>query len=130
MKILNYLNLSNKKSHLDVHVIEKDLLNDPVNVKQKKMKSCSGRNTSLFQCLLLLHIVSYSNLCDKLTKRESYINTPQILTVVLKKAFPDMMRFLVTTMMLYLGFMFCGWAVLGPYHIKVSSVLSLVHVLL
>ena len=36
MKILNYLNLSNKKSHLDVHVIEKDLLNDPVNVKQKK----------------------------------------------------------------------------------------------
>lgn len=56
--------------------------------------------------------------------KNSYINTPQILTVVLKKAFPDMMRFLVTTMMLYLGFMFCGWAVLGPYHIKVSGVLK------
>lgn len=36
MKILNYLNLSNKKSHLDVHVVEKELRNDPVNVKQKK----------------------------------------------------------------------------------------------
>lgn len=41
--------------------------------------------------------------------------------MVLKKACPDLMRFLVTTMMLYLGFMFCGWAVLGPYHIKVSG---------
>ncbi|XP_061180891.1 mucolipin-3-like [Saccostrea echinata] len=47
-----------------------------------------------------------------------FFKTFNILTVVLKKAFPDMMRFLVTTMMLYLGFMFCGWAVLGPYHIK------------
>ena len=35
MKILNYLNLSYKKSHLDVHFVEKDLLNDPVNTKTK-----------------------------------------------------------------------------------------------
>ena len=54
-----------------------------------------------------------------LTCLSSYL---QILTVVLKKAFPDMMRFLVTTLMLYFGFMFCGWVVLGPYHIKVSNV--------
>ncbi|KAK3091912.1 hypothetical protein FSP39_023650 [Pinctada imbricata] len=47
-----------------------------------------------------------------------FFKTFNILTVVLKKAFPDMMRFLVTTLMLYFGFMFCGWVVLGPYHIK------------
>lgn len=47
-----------------------------------------------------------------------FFKTFNILTVVLKKACPDLMRFLVTTMMLYLGFMFCGWAILGPYHIK------------
>uniref|UniRef100_K1REV9 Mucolipin-3 n=1 Tax=Magallana gigas TaxID=29159 RepID=K1REV9_MAGGI len=39
-----------------------------------------------------------------------FFKTFNILTVVLKKACPDLMRFLVTTMMLYLGFMFCGWA--------------------
>nr|XP_022345615.1 mucolipin-3-like isoform X1 [Crassostrea virginica] len=41
-----------------------------------------------------------------------------ILTVVLKKAFPDLMKFLVTTTILYLGSLLCGWVVLGPYHIK------------
>ncbi|XP_022338728.2 mucolipin-3-like [Crassostrea virginica] len=44
--------------------------------------------------------------------------TFNILTKVLKNAFPDMMRFLLTTILLFLGFLFCGWAVLGPYHIK------------
>ncbi|XP_060574961.1 mucolipin-3-like [Ruditapes philippinarum] len=41
-----------------------------------------------------------------------------ILIVTLKKAFPNMMRFLSCCMMLYIGFVICGWVVLGPYHIK------------
>ncbi|XP_053394863.1 mucolipin-3-like isoform X2 [Mercenaria mercenaria] len=41
-----------------------------------------------------------------------------ILIVTLKKAFPNMMRFLVCCIMLYIGFVICGWVVLGPYHIK------------
>ncbi|XP_052279218.1 mucolipin-3-like isoform X3 [Dreissena polymorpha] len=41
-----------------------------------------------------------------------------ILIVTLKKAFPNMMRFLACCLMLYIGFVICGWVVLGPYHIK------------
>lgn len=47
-----------------------------------------------------------------------FFKTFNILSMVLKKAFPNMMRFLVGALMLYVGFMFCGWVVLGPYHIK------------
>lgn len=41
-----------------------------------------------------------------------------ILIVTLKKAFPNMMRFLACCILLYIGFVICGWVVLGPYHIK------------
>ena len=44
----------------------------------------------------------------------------QILILTLKKAFPSMLRFLACCIMLYIGFVVCGWVVLGPYHIKVG----------
>ncbi|KAJ8305457.1 hypothetical protein KUTeg_016002 [Tegillarca granosa] len=51
-----------------------------------------------------------------------FFKTFNILVLVLKKAFPNMMRFLVCTLMLYTGFMLCGWVVLGPYHIKFREI--------
>ena len=50
-----------------------------------------------------------------------FFKTFNILSLVLKKAFPNMIRFLVGALMLYVGFMFCGWVVLGPYHVKFKS---------
>ncbi|KAL4235836.1 Mucolipin-2 [Mactra antiquata] len=41
-----------------------------------------------------------------------------ILIVTLKKAFPNMLRFLACCILLYIGFVICGWVVLGPYHLK------------
>lgn len=41
-----------------------------------------------------------------------------ILILTLKRAFPSMLRFLACCIMLYIGFVVCGWVVLGPYHIK------------
>lgn len=41
-----------------------------------------------------------------------------ILILTLKRAFPSMLRFLTCCFMLYIGFVVCGWVVLGPYHIK------------
>ena len=49
---------------------------------------------------------------------------------MLKKAFPNMIRFLVGALMLYVGFMFCGWVVLGPYHIKVGLFIGCVLIVL
>ncbi|XP_074612598.1 mucolipin-3-like [Acropora palmata] len=41
-----------------------------------------------------------------------------ILLVTLKAAAPSVLRFCVCGSLLYFGFMFCGWIVLGPYHVK------------
>ncbi|KAL8575327.1 hypothetical protein ACOMHN_003161 [Nucella lapillus] len=41
-----------------------------------------------------------------------------ILIVTLKTAFPNMVRFSLCALAMYCGFMFCGWVILGPYHIK------------
>nr|KAG5705297.1 hypothetical protein BaRGS_010748 [Batillaria attramentaria] len=41
-----------------------------------------------------------------------------ILILTLKTAFPNVLRFSVCALAMYFGFMFCGWVILGPYHIK------------
>jgi len=40
--------------------------------------------------------------------------------MTLKQAFPNTSRFILCAILLYAGFTFCGWLVLGPYHMKVS----------
>lgn len=43
----------------------------------------------------------------------------QILIVTLRAAFPNVIRFCSCVAVIYLGYCFCGWIVLGPYHVKV-----------
>ena len=45
----------------------------------------------------------------------------QILLVTLKAAAPSVLRFSVCGSLLYFGYLFCGWIVLGPYHEKVCA---------
>jgi hypothetical protein len=45
----------------------------------------------------------------------------QILILTMKRSLPDITRFIICAAVLYLGFTFCGWVVLGPYHIKVNQ---------
>ena len=42
----------------------------------------------------------------------------QILVLTLKRSLPYVLKFMVCASILYLGFLFCGWVVLGPYHHK------------
>ncbi|XP_037315253.2 mucolipin-3 [Pungitius pungitius] len=41
-----------------------------------------------------------------------------ILILALVAAFPDVIRFCCCAAMIYLGYCFCGWIVLGPHHVK------------
>lgn len=41
-----------------------------------------------------------------------------ILILTLKRAFPNVIRFMICAVLMYFGFVFCGWVILGPYHIK------------
>lgn len=47
-----------------------------------------------------------------------------ILILTIKRALPNVMRFMLCAILLYSGFCFCGWLVLGPYHIKFQSLSS------
>lgn len=44
-----------------------------------------------------------------------------ILIVTLRIAFPNVIRFCCCVAVIYLGYCFCGWIVLGPYHVKFRS---------
>uniref|UniRef100_A0A8C6T5P5 Mucolipin 1a n=1 Tax=Neogobius melanostomus TaxID=47308 RepID=A0A8C6T5P5_9GOBI len=44
-----------------------------------------------------------------------------ILIVTLRAAFPNVIRFCSCVAVIYLGYCFCGWIVLGPYHVKFRS---------
>lgn len=51
----------------------------------------------------------------------SFFKTYNVVILTLKCAAPKILRFLMCAIMIYAGFMFCGWLVLGPYHIKFRS---------
>ncbi|XP_077356245.1 mucolipin-1-like isoform X2 [Festucalex cinctus] len=51
----------------------------------------------------------------------TYLFFTQILIVTLRAAFPNVIRFCCCAAAIYLGYCFCGWIVLGPYHTKFRS---------
>lgn len=51
----------------------------------------------------------------------TFFNSYNVVILTLKQAFPKMVRFLVCAMIIYAGFTFCGWLVLGPYHFKFKT---------
>ncbi|CAF1087955.1 unnamed protein product [Adineta ricciae] len=48
----------------------------------------------------------------------SFFRKYNLLFVTIQKALPLLLRFLFCAIIIYCGFMFCGWIVLGPYHSK------------
>ncbi|XP_070816851.1 mucolipin-2 [Chaetodon trifascialis] len=47
-----------------------------------------------------------------------YFEKYNVLILTMKAAFPKVLRFCCCAGMIYLGYTFCGWIVLGPYHEK------------
>jgi mucolipin 3 len=50
-----------------------------------------------------------------------FFKTYNVVILTLSKAAPKVARFLICALLIYAGFTFCGWLVLGPYHIKFRS---------
>ena len=44
----------------------------------------------------------------------------KVLLLTLKAAAPSVGRFMICTIILFVGYLLCGWIVLGPYHHKVT----------
>lgn len=50
-----------------------------------------------------------------------FFKTYNVVILTIKRAAPKISRFLLCALLIYAGFTFCGWLVLGPYHIKFRS---------
>lgn len=53
-----------------------------------------------------------------------FFKTYNVVILTLKKATPKVARFLICAVLIYAGFTFCGWLVLGPYNMKFRSLAS------
>uniref|UniRef100_A0A0N4ZAV0 PKD_channel domain-containing protein n=1 Tax=Parastrongyloides trichosuri TaxID=131310 RepID=A0A0N4ZAV0_PARTI len=47
-----------------------------------------------------------------------FFNQYNVLVLTLKKCIPNILRFLVCAIILYLGFLIAGWVIIGPYSLK------------
>ncbi|XP_055346672.1 mucolipin-3-like [Paramacrobiotus metropolitanus] len=50
-----------------------------------------------------------------------FFRTYNILILTFKRAIPNVLRYLVCILLIFFGFAFCGWIVLGPYHVKFQT---------
>lgn len=53
-----------------------------------------------------------------------FIKGYNVLLVTLRVSFPPIMRFISCAVFIYLGFVLCGWIVLGPYHVKFANLFT------
>ncbi|XP_042320203.1 mucolipin-1-like [Sceloporus undulatus] len=52
------------------------------------------------------------------TRYLSFFQKYNMLIVTMRVALPNVIRFCCCVAVIYLGYCFCGWIVLGPYHVK------------
>nr|NVI71383.1 transient receptor potential cation channel, mucolipin ortholog [Cucujiformia] len=50
-----------------------------------------------------------------------FFKTYNVIILTLEKAAPQVARFILCAVLIYAGFTFCGWLILGPYHLKFRS---------
>lgn len=53
-----------------------------------------------------------------------FFETYNVLILTMKKSFPNVLRYTICVLMVFAGYCFCGWLVLGPYHLKFRSLSS------
>ncbi|RMX48502.1 hypothetical protein pdam_00008482 [Pocillopora damicornis] len=68
-------------------------------------------------CSIFLGVAVLLTWCG-LLRYLGHLKKYNILLVTLKAAAPSVLRFSVCGSLLYFGYLFCGWIVLGPYHEK------------
>ncbi|OQV13272.1 Mucolipin-3 [Hypsibius exemplaris] len=50
-----------------------------------------------------------------------FFRTYNILILTFKRAIPNVLRYMACIVLIFCGFAFCGWIVLGPYHVKFQT---------
>lgn len=53
-----------------------------------------------------------------------FFKTYNVLILTMKGALPNVLRFLLCAALIYFGFVFCGWLILGPYNFKFKTIFT------
>ncbi|KAL1006095.1 hypothetical protein UPYG_G00067820 [Umbra pygmaea] len=98
------------------------IISDVLTITGSIIKICiESKNSSSYDvCGILLGtstLLVWVGVIRYLTFFQKY----NILIVTLRAAFPNVIRFCCCVAVIYLGYCFCGWIVLGPYHVKFRS---------
>lgn len=95
--------------------------------KNANEHSVSAWNCSILEVITTNTLLTRRRRPQDTTKDDCLFHSrafPQILIVTLRAAFPNVIRFCCCVAVIYLGYCFCGWIVLGPYHVKVPPQLT------
>ncbi|KAI1294959.1 Mucolipin-3 [Halotydeus destructor] len=71
-------------------------------------------------CSLLLGVGNLLVWCG-LLRYLGFFSKYNVLILTLRRSFPHVCRFMLCTLLMYSGFCFCGWVILGPYHVKFKT---------
>ncbi|XP_027766525.1 mucolipin-1-like, partial [Empidonax traillii] len=101
-------------------------LDNHAHIKECKDPSVFGRGDNSFRLffdVIVILVCSLSFiLCARSIVRGLALQlVGGILIVTLRVALPNVIRFCCCVAVIYLGYCFCGWIVLGPYHVKFRS---------
>ncbi|XP_056677990.1 mucolipin-1 isoform X7 [Monodelphis domestica] len=98
-------------------------LETSAHIQECKHPSVSGHGDNwfrlFFDVVVILTCALSFLLCARSLLRGFLLQT--ILIATLRVALPSVMRFCCCVAVIYLGYCFCGWIVLGPYHTKFRS---------
>ncbi|XP_006047597.1 mucolipin-3 isoform X3 [Bubalus bubalis] len=84
----------------------------------KKEVSVSDRMEFVNGWYIMIIISDILTIIGSILKMEIHA---KLLILTLQAALPNVIRFCCCAAMIYLGYCFCGWIVLGPYHDKFRS---------
>ncbi|KAA8585602.1 hypothetical protein FQN60_004296, partial [Etheostoma spectabile] len=90
-------------------------LQNEASIHECRDPNLSGHEASSCNTRRLGRAVSWS---DRMEFINGWYILLIILIVTLSAAFPNVIRFCCCAAAIYLGYCFCGWIVLGPYHTK------------
>lgn len=85
-----------------------------------QIEASSTRLTECTECSFFLGIGYLLSFMGTLRYFRLFPNY-NILLETLKKSIPKLVRFLICVILLFIGYCFCGWMALAPYHPKFST---------
>lgn len=100
-----------------INIVVSDILLIFGSVIKVQIEEKSAEGNEYSKCTILLGVGNLL-LWVGLLRYLGFFPKYNMLILTIKRALPNVLRFTLCAVFLYVGFCFCGWIVLAPYHIK------------